>query len=53
VFAILAERGSAKLEDVAEYMAVPQEAVRELFDELLQRRLALADAGGRQVFVLA
>jgi hypothetical protein len=53
VFAILAERGTARLEDVAEYLSVPQDAVRELFDELLQRRLALADAGGRQVFVLA
>ena len=53
VFGILAERGTARLEDVAEYLAEPQEAVRELFDELLQRRLALADAGGRQVFVLA
>ena len=50
---MLAERGSAEVEDVADHLAVPTAAAREVFDELLERRLALADAAGSQVISLA
>ncbi len=53
VLTMLAERGSAEVEDVADHLAVPTAAAREVFDELLERRLALADAAGSQVISLA
>ncbi len=53
VFSILAERGTAKVEEVAAHLAVPPAAAREVFDELLERRLATAAAGGNEVVALA
>ena len=53
VFAILAERGTAEVEEVAAHLAVTPAAAREAFDELLERRLAMADAGSDQVIALA
>lgn len=52
VFGLLAERGSAELEDVADHLAIPTAAAREVLEELLDRRLALADAAGEQVMSL-
>ena len=53
VFTMLAERGSAEVEDVADHLAVPTATAREVCDELLARRLAMADAAGSQVISLA
>ena len=53
MFSILAERGTAKVEEVAAHLAVPPAVAREVFDELLERRLATAAAGGNQVVTLA
>ena len=53
VLIMLAERGSAEVGDVADHLAVPTAAAREVFDELLERRLAMADAAGSQVISLA
>jgi len=53
VFSILADRGTAKVEDVAAHLAVPPTVAREVFDELLERRLATAAAGKNQVVALA
>ncbi len=50
---MLAERGSAEVEDVADHLAVPTSAAREVFDELLDRRLALTNATGSQVISIA
>ena len=50
---MLAERGSAEVEDVAEHLAVPTSAAREVLDELLERRLALTNATGSQVISIA
>ncbi len=55
VFNMLAERGAAGagVKDVAEHLAVPTATAREVCDELLERRLAMADAAGGQVISLA
>ncbi len=50
---MLAERGSAEVEDVADHLAVPTSAAREILDELLERRLALTNATGSQVISIA
>jgi hypothetical protein len=50
---MLAERGSAEVEDVADHLAVPTSAAREVLDELLERRLALTNAAGSQVISIA
>ena len=50
---MLAERGSAGVEDVADHLAVPTSAAREVLDELLERRLALTNATGSQVISIA
>lgn len=50
---MLAERGSAEVEDVANHLAVPTSAAREVLDELLERRLALTNATGSQVISIA
>ena len=53
VFSILAEKGTAKVEEVAAHLAVPPAAARAVFDELLNRRLATAAPGGNEVVALA
>ncbi len=53
VFAILADHGTAEVEEVAAHLAVTRAAAREAFDELLERRLAIPDAGGNQVIALS
>ncbi len=53
VFAILAEGGTARVEEVAARLSVPPAVAREAFDELLERRLAMSGAGGNQVIALA
>jgi hypothetical protein len=50
---MLAERGSAEVEEVADHLAVPTSAAREVLDELLERRLALTNAAGNQVISIA
>jgi predicted ArsR family transcriptional regulator len=50
---MLAERGSAEVEDVADHLAVPTSAAREVLDELLERHLALTNATGSQVISIA
>lgn len=50
---LLAERGSARVDDVADHLAVPAATARELLDELLERRLALANGSKSHVFSLA
>ncbi len=50
---MLAERGSAEVEEVADHLAVPTSAAREVLDELLERRLALTNAAGSQVISIA
>jgi hypothetical protein len=50
---LLAERGSAHVDDVADHLAVPPATARELLDELLERRLALANSSRSHVFSLA
>ena len=53
VFTMLAERGSAEVKDIADHLAVPTATAREVCDELLERRLAMADAASGQVISLA
>ena len=50
---MLAERGSAEVADLADHLAVPTSDARAVFDELLERRLAVAGAAGSQVISLA
>ena len=53
VLTMLAERGSAEVKDVADHLAVSTATALEVCDELLERRLAMADAAGNQVISLA
>lgn len=50
---MLAERGSAEVEDVANHLAVSTSAAREVLDELLERRLALTNDDRNQVISIA
>ena len=50
---MLAERGSAEVKDLADHLAVPTSAAREVIDELLERHLVLTNDTGSQVISIA
>ena len=53
VFGLVAENGSAELEDIAMHLEVPEATAQMAMDELLDRRLALAGTAVGRVTSLA